>query len=190
MANRRRHSRGTDQFASHETDELSRLSLQHFYERPPGLHIRYASAHRADLHLLPTLHRAARSSDDVCFCEHLDAYGGVDAILHHLLARDDGLLDLGNFYHRFHRLLVRILPGRPNVSNRHHAKHGAGGDEMAAVLLRIVLPRRNLSWAVARRGPYGSAGNSKRLAPTHLGGRSRNVETRPRPLPGRRRLML
>src|SRR5436190_5353609 len=185
MANRRRHSRGTNQFVADETDELSRLSVQHFYERSTGLHIRHVAADRADLYLFPALHRAARSSDDLCLCEHLDGYGGVDAIFHHLLARDDGLLDSRNFDNRFHRLLVRILLRRPNVSDRHHAQRGAGRDEMAAVLLRIVLPRRDFPRPTTRRSTRGSAGNSNRLALPHLGRRARDVGTRPRPLSGR-----
>src|SRR5436190_15685797 len=188
MANRRRHSRGTNQFVADETDELSRLSVQHFYERSTGLHIRHVAADRADLYLFPALHRAARSSDDLCLCEHLDGYGGVDAIFHHLLARDDGLLDSRNFDNRFHRLLVRILLRRPNVSDRHHAQHGAGRDEMAAVLLRIVLPRRDFPRPTTRRSTRGSAGNSNRLALPHLGRCARDVETRPRPLSSRRRI--
>jgi ABC-2 type transport system permease protein len=37
---------------------------------------------------------------------------------HHLQPCDDGVLDSGNLDHRFHRLFVRILPRRPDVSNR------------------------------------------------------------------------
>ena len=55
----------------------------------------------------------------------LDGDGGVHPILHHLQPGDDGVLDFGNLHHRVHRLLVRILPRRPDVSDRHHAVCGA-----------------------------------------------------------------
>ena len=66
---------------------------------------------------------------------------GADSILYHVQPCDDGVLDSGNLHHRVHRLFVRILPRWPDVSHRHHAACGPGRDEMAAVLLRVVLPR-------------------------------------------------
>ena len=36
------------------------VSVQHFYEWPTRLQLRHSSADRADLHLFPALHRAAR----------------------------------------------------------------------------------------------------------------------------------
>src|SRR5947207_14514055 len=59
---------------------------------------------------------------------------------------------------------------------------------MAAVLLRIVLPRRDFPRPTARRGTRRSTGNPNRLALSHLGRRARHVETRPRPLSSRRRI--
>src|SRR5713101_3983011 len=186
MANRRRHPRRTDQFASHETDELSRVSVQHFHERPSRLHICHTSAHRADLPLFPALHRAAQPRVDLLLCLHLDVNGGIDAILHHLQPGHDGLLDPRNLDHRFHRLFLRIFPGWADVSDRHHAKRGAGRDEMAPLLLRVILPDRHFSWTITRRGARTGTGDSNRLALAHLGGRARYVETRPRPLSGGR----
>ena len=46
MADRSRHSRGPDQFLPDQADELSRLPLQHFSQRPPGLHRGHDSADR------------------------------------------------------------------------------------------------------------------------------------------------
>src|SRR5436190_19108115 len=188
MANRRRYSRGTNQFVAYETDELSRVSLQHFHEWPPCLYICHASADRADLSLFPALPLASRSRADLRLYLHLAGNGGVYAIFHHLQPGHDGLLDPRNFDHRFYRLFIRVFSWRTNVSDRHHAKRGAGGNEMVAVLLRAVLSDRHFPWATARRPTCGGIGNSVRLAPAHLGRRARDVETRPRPLSGRRRL--
>src|SRR5439155_25437279 len=63
-----------------------------------------------------------------------------------------------------------------------------GGNEVTAVLLRAVLPCSDFSRALTRRGTRAGVGDSNRLAPAHLGCRPRNVETRPRSLPGCRRL--
>src|SRR6266513_5274944 len=188
MANRRRHSGGTNQFVADETDELSRVSVQHFHEWAPRLYICHASADCADLSLFPALHRGARSRADICLCLHLAVNGRVYAIFHHLQPGHDGVLDPRNLYHRFYRLFIRIFSWRPNVSDRHHAKRGAGGNEVVAVLLRVVLPDRHFPWATTRRPTCGGTGNSVRLALAHLGRRARDVETRPRPLSSRRRL--
>src|SRR5438034_712303 len=60
---------------------------------------------------------------------------------------DEWQIAAGILHDRFHRFLIRIFPGRPNVSDRHHAKRGAGSDEMAAILLRVVLSRCDFPWA-------------------------------------------
>ncbi len=163
----------------------NRLSVQHFFERPSRLHIRYAAADRVDLLLFSRLHRAATGFADLSLRDDIDLNGGVHSILHHLQPGDDGVLGPGNLDHRFHCLLVRIFPRRPNVSHRHHAGGNPGGDEMAAVLLRAVLSGCDLSWPFARRGTSRSAGNSKRLALARVGMGKRDVETRSRPLPSR-----
>ena len=54
---------------------------------------------------------------------------------HHLLDGDDGVLDPRDLYHCLHRLLIRILPRRPDVPCRHHARRRASRDEMASILL-------------------------------------------------------
>ena len=84
------------------------------------------------------------------FVDYFARHGRVHSVFHHLLARDDGVLDTGNLHYRFHRLLIRILPRRPDVSDRHHANRRASSDEMAAILLRAILSDRNLSWAACR----------------------------------------
>ena len=80
-----------------------------------------------------------------------------------------------------------LIPGKLAIAS---ATRNPGGDEMAAVLLRAVLPGRNLSWPVARCGSGRSIGDSNRLASACLGRRARDVETRPRPLPSRWRIKL
>ena len=70
-------------------------------------------------------------------------HGGVHPVLHHLLAGDDGVLDPRNLDHRFHRLLLRIFPRRPDVPGRYHAGRRPGGHKMVAVLLRTLLPDRD-----------------------------------------------
>src|SRR5947207_3638150 len=188
MANRRRYSRGTNQFVADETDELSRLSLQHFHERTPCLHIRHATADCADLSLFPGLPRATQSRADLRLCLHLAGDGGAYAIFHHLQPGHDGVLDPRNFDHRFYRLFIRVFSRRPNVSDRHHAKRGPGGNEVVAVLLRAVLSDRHFPWATSGRPTCGGISNSVRLALAHLGRRACDVETRPRPLSSCRRL--
>src|SRR5437899_8726700 len=59
---------------------------------------------------------------------------------------------------------------------------------MDAVLLRTVLPGRDFSPAIERRGTMASACDSNRLAFSHLGRRAHDVAPRPRPLPSRRRI--
>ena len=106
---------------------------------------------------------------------------GLHPVFPHLRPLDDGVLDPGNLDHRFHRLQLRIFPRRPDVSARYHAAGGPGGDEMAALLLRALLPDRDLPrtprgpemwgalaiqcgwllamWAAANRG-CGNAGSA------------------------------
>ena len=60
MADRLGHSRGPDQFLPDQADELSRVSLQHFPERPSRLPLRHDFANRAHLHLFPRVHHAAK----------------------------------------------------------------------------------------------------------------------------------
>src|SRR5438105_703133 len=90
----------------------------------------------------------------------------------------------------YYCLLLRIFPRRPDVSHRYHAHGSPGSDEMAAVLLRTFLPDCDLSRTASRCGPGAGTRHSKWLAVVNLGRRARHVETRPRPLPGRRRLSL
>ncbi len=97
------------------------------------------------------------SRDDLHLRVSVDVDGGVHAVFHHLLARDDGVLDFGNLDHRFHRLLLRIFPRRPNVSHRHHAGRNPGGDEMDAVLLRTVLSGCDFSRTLKRRRALAQA---------------------------------
>ena len=78
-------------------------------------------------------------------------HGGDDPVFHHLQHRDDGVLDPGNFHDRFHRLFVRILSRRPDVSDRHHAGKLPDAAKVAAVLLRTVLSGRDFSRATQRR---------------------------------------
>src|SRR5438874_1790298 len=52
----------------------------------------------------------------------------------------------------------------------------------------IFMSGRLVSWTTARRPTCGGIGNSVRLALADLGRRARDVETRPRPLSGCRRL--
>ncbi len=69
-----------------------------------------------------------------------------------------------------------------------HADRNSSGNEMAAVLLRTVLSNRDFPRAPARGRTHPSARDSNRLAPADLGVGKRHVETRPRPLPSRRRV--
>src|SRR4029077_4343093 len=78
--------------------------------------------------------------------------------------------------------------GRTYVSHGHQAVRDPGGDEVAAVLLRVVLPGRDLSRPIKRSRPRAGAGDPDWLAVTHMCLGKRDVETRPRPLSGRRRL--
>src|SRR5207244_4605366 len=101
---------------------------------------------------------------------------------------DDGILDFGDHHHRVHRLLVRILPGRPNVPDRHHAGRNSGGAEMDAVLLRTVLSGRDFSRTLERPGTLASACDPNRLALSDLVRCPHHVAPRPPPLPSRRRI--
>src|SRR5713101_8049850 len=185
MADRSRYSRRSDQFSPDQADELSLLSTQYFFERPSCLHRSHAAAHRAHLYLFPALHRAAQSSVDLCLCLPVDVNGGVHAVFHHLQPGHDGVLDSRDLHHRLHRLFFRIFSRRPNVSHRHHARWNPGGDEMVALLLRVVLSGRDFSWQVTGHCTRASTRNSNRLAFAHVGRGARHVETRSRPLPGR-----
>src|SRR5207253_4111594 len=126
--------------------------------------------------------------DDLRPSDVVDADGSVHPVLYHLLARDDGVLDFGNHHYRFHRLLVRIFPRRPNVPDRHHAGRNSGGAEMDAVLLRTVLSGRDFSRTLERRRTVASARHPNRLALSHLVHRARNVAPRSSPLSSRRRV--
>ena len=101
---------------------------------------------------------------------------------------DDGVLDTGNLHYRFHRLLIRILPRRPDVSDRYHANRRASSDEMAAILLRAILSDRDLLGPPAGCRIGSSARHPVMLADCYLGGRTIHVEARTRPLSGRRRI--
>src|SRR5205807_9417333 len=165
-----------------------RLPVQHFLQRPARLHLRHPAADCAHLSLFPQLRRAPARPDDLRPGDVVDADGSVHPVLYHLLARDDGVLDLGNHHHRFHRLLVRIFPRRPNVPDRHHASRNASGAEMDAVLLRTVLSGRDFSRTTERRRSLASARHPNRLAFSYLVNRANDVAPRPAPLPGGRRI--
>ena len=120
--------------------------------------------------------------------DYFARHGRVHSVFHHLLAGDDGVLDTGNLHYRFHCLLIRILPRRPDVSDRYHANRRAGSDEMAAILLRAILSDRNFPGPPAGCRIGSGARHPVMLAHCHLGGRTIHVETRTRPLSGRRRI--
>src|ERR1700731_2175907 len=188
MANRRGHSGRSNKLDPEQTDELSRLSVQYFLQWPARLHLRNSAADRGHLSLFPQLRRVPARPEDLCARDVIDVDGSVHPILYYLFAGDDGVLDFGNHHHRFHCLLIRIFPRRPNVSDRHHAGGNPGGAEMDAILLRTVLPGRDLPGALERRGTLASARHSNGLALSHLGNRAYHVAPRPRPLSSRRRL--
>src|SRR5882724_3915393 len=190
MANCCGYSRRPDQLASHQANELPRISAQHFFEWPPRLRIRHSSANRADLCLFQGLHRAASRSPHLRAYDGVDIDGGIHSILYHLQPGDVRVLDFGDHHHRIHRLFVRIFPGRSDVSHRHHAVRDPGGDEVAAVLLRVVLPGRDLSRPIERSRACASVGDPNGVAIASVGLREIYVATRPRPLPGRWRVTL
>src|SRR4029453_11981136 len=66
---------------------------------------------------------------------------------------------------------------------------GPGRDEMAAVLLRTVLSNRDFSRPIERGCPRASAGDPICLAVARVGLGKLHVETRPRALPSRRRIV-
>src|SRR5438094_6486362 len=74
---------------------------------------------------------------------------------------------------------------RPDVSGRYYANWRASSHEMAAVLLRAILPDRDFSRPPARRRVGSGTGYPVLLANSHLGRRPTHVEAGPRPLPGR-----
>src|SRR3954468_945259 len=106
-----------------------------------------------------------------------------DAVFHHLLARDDGLLAARDLDHCLHRLLLRVLSRRSNVSRRYHAGCRAGGNEVAAILLRTVLSNRDLPRPAARRRNDSSACHPDWMGPCHMGGGTSDVAARFGPLP-------
>src|SRR5204863_6703315 len=110
--------------------------------------------------------------------------GRVHSIFYHLQPGHDGVLDFGNLHDRVHRLFVRVFPRWSDVSHRHHALRDPGGYEVVAVLLRVVLPSRDLSRPIERSRPRAGAGDPNGLAIASVGLRESYVETRPRPLSG------
>src|SRR5437763_15027554 len=160
MADRLRHPRRPDQFFPDQAAQLSRLPFQHLPERSARLHAGHDPADRAHLSLLSGLPHPARGPRGVDLRLHIIAYGGDDPVLHHLLDRDDGLLDPRNLDDRLHRLLLRILPWRPDVSGPHHATRSPDAAEVAAVLLRALLSNRDLPRSAASRADARSARDS------------------------------
>ncbi len=92
------------------------------------------------------------------------------------------------FFITYSLAIVRIFPGRPDVSHRYHAVRGPSRHEMAAVLLRVVLPGRDLSRPIKRSRPYSRAGDASGLVVPHVVLGKLYVETWPRPLPSRGRI--
>ena len=80
MADRLRHSRGSDQFVADQTDELSRLSLQYFFERPSCLYRRHDCADRDHLRVFSKLHHASAQPNDLYVGIAFTADGRIHSI--------------------------------------------------------------------------------------------------------------
>src|SRR5207249_5721674 len=134
FSSRRRHTRSKRDWSS----DVCSSDLHHY-------------PNRADLLLLPRLPSTATKRSYLLAVDYFAHHGRVHSVFHYLLTGDDGVLGTRNFNDCFHCLLIRILSRRPDVSGRYYANWRASSHEMAAVLLRAILPDRDFSRPPARR---------------------------------------
>ena len=189
MADRCRYSRRPDQCASDKADELSHIPVQHFFKRPPRLHLRHSAADRANLYLFPRLHRAA--ADPMIY---------VYATMSMLMAA------FMQFFITYSLAMMAfwILEISTIVFIVYSFEYFLGG-QMFPIDIMPPAVQAVMKWLpfyyelfcpiaiflgrLKGADSCASPGDPNRLAVARVGLGKLHVETRPRPLPGRRRII-